>query len=763
MSFSKPSLIRTVLTRIEENDLTRSKHRSWVDRLFNGEPPWTPAEAQEEGIEWNYSNKQGAKLAHDARGRFNNAHLSSSVYFSLKLDSGPRHKRPQWQARATNEIGRMMKRSLPYETTLRETFAPTVLHGAGPCLWPDKFKWNPECVGLGDLRIPSRTYVNFRNHTEMGIYREFTPGELARKIGGEKVSANWKKGLVKKAINWAVQQTDNGASYTADIDIQRNPERWWEELRANSGYWCSDAVQTIPAYDFYHQDHDDQKWYRKIILTNSSVVDGADEGFLYNSTRPYADNLSEFFHCQFADYNNVAPFYFGSVRGLGHMLYDLIFALNRLDCKITESAFEQLMMLFFASDPADRDRLDKLILQNRGVIPDGLRIVPNTERYSPNQNIVQGAAGRLQNQVNQNSSSFTNDAAVEAGQQKEQTLGEWAGKLSIYNQMVSATLELSYRYQTHQYREIFRRFCKKDSTDKDVQEYQKRCLKAGIPKEILLDAERWEVVPERVMGGGNRALAVQEAQAIYNIRPSLSPRGQVAAAHNLVMAISNNPDMADELVDLDAMPKANTTQKGTEALFGTIMQGIMPMDTDIADHISVIETMLGMLGAKVNTYQQTGGIAPAEQIIGMQTAAAFTDKHIKLLAEDPEEKAKVKEYGDALKEMQNLIKAFGQRALQALEAQAKNGENGEANGQQAEIIKAQTKAKITDENAAQKRAHKEQDFAAKQSREDKKLAADLAATSARAETDIAITQAKGISDIRGQKAKQAVETSEELG
>lgn len=764
MSFSKPSLIRKVIDTIEVNDATRQKHRSWIDGLFNGDPPWTPAEAAADGIEWSYSNKQGARLIHDSRGRFNNAHLSSSVYFTLKLDGGPKHKRQEWAARRTNDLGRRMKASLDYETTLRETFAPVSLHGIGPVVWPNKYQWNPECVGLADLKIPSRTYMNFRNLTEFGLYREFTPGELLKKISGEKVDRGWKKTLVNKVIKHLVDLTDKGGMSSDDLDLYRNPEKFTELMHADSGYWCSDAVPTAKCWDFYHQDPEDSKWYRKIILCNSRFVDGHEETFLYNAKRPYADELGQFFHCQFADYNNVSPFYFHSARGMGHLLYDLLFALNRLDCKMTESAFEQMMILFRAVNPVDRDHPDKLLLQNLGVITEGFSIVPNTERYSPNQNIVSAAMANLQNGINQNSSSFTNDAAVDAGRNKDQTLGEWSGKLSIYNQMVSATLELSYRYQTSQYRESFRRFCLKNSSDKDVQKHQAAMIKAGLPKELIYDHERWDIIPERVMGGGNRALAVQEAQAIYAMRESLSPRGAVTSAWNAVMAITNDPNMADELVDLDSMPKANNVVKGTEALFGTIMQGIMPQDSDVADHISVIETMIGMLGAVVNRYEQTGGVAPAEQIVGMQTASKFTAHHIELLAQDPEQKQKVKEYGDELGRLDNLIKAFAQRALETLEAQAKAAAEGgeEGAGVQPEIIKAQTKAQIDRDKAAQKAQHKDLDFEAKQRRDDAKLAAELTATEQRAKTEIAVQEARGIQQIRGEKAKAAVKTAEEM-
>ena len=39
----------------------------------------------------------------------------------------------------------------------------------------------------------------------------------------------------------------------------------------------------------------------------------------------------------------------------------------------------------------------------------------------------------------------------------------------------------AYRYQEEEYREIFRRFCRKDSDDIDVREFQAACLSVTRP------------------------------------------------------------------------------------------------------------------------------------------------------------------------------------------------------------------------------------------------------------------------------------------
>lgn len=753
MSFNDPGLVRRVLARIDQSDTGRSVNRGLINRLFNGEPPYTQEEASENNIEWNFNNKQPSKLAHDARGRYNGAHLTTANYFTVKLNTGPIAKRSSYSATITSQINKVMKDSLAYATTLRETFATVVLHGAGPVMWPDKYCWRPKTVGIFDFKVPSKTNISFDNLYYFGIYREFTPGELFRMTHGKVRDPGWNMEAVDACIKYCIDHTDGYQQTNEESTwFGTNPEKYWEQFRGNSGFWESDSAQKIAVYDFFYQETKSQDgvWRRKMLLTaplkdinkDGSKVGDCGDIFLYDPKRVYAKSLEEIVHCQFADYNNVAPFLYHSVRGLGFLLYDLCHALNRLQCKMTESAFEQLMMLFWATDPADRDRMDKLDLRHLGVLPDGLKIVPNTERYSPNQQIVQSAFATNQNSLNQNSSSFTNDAAM-AGE-KEQTLGEWSGKLSLYNQMVGATLLLSYEYQKHQYMEIARRFCLENSSDPDVKKFQQACVRKGVPK-VYLDSKKWDIAPERVLGGGNQALAIQQAAAVFQNRFAYSPRGQAIAAHDYVLALTNDSDKARALVDVDAAPEVSDATHDAELSFGTLMQGIPMGIKNGIDHIETIEALQGMLNAKVQQYLQAGGVAPMDSVNGMANVSAFIWQHIQALGQDEAEKSRVKQYSDVQGKMDNEIKAMGQRAQEAMQAQQGAEQDGKV---QAELIKAQTSSKIAEAKAGQKMQQKDQQFEADQKRKDITLASDMAHKQATAEQEMALADADTAAEIQ---------------
>ena len=86
--------------------------------------------------------------------------------------------------------------------------------------------------------------------------------------------------------------------------------------------------------------------------------------------------------------------------------------------------------------------------------------------------------------------------------------------------LTGAALTQAYHYQVFEYREIFRRFCRKNSIDPDVREFQARCLKQGVPQNMLVP-EAWEIEPERVMGAGNKTLEMviaEQLMALLNMR-----------------------------------------------------------------------------------------------------------------------------------------------------------------------------------------------------------------------------------------------------
>src|ERR1035441_9821238 len=92
----------------------RSSNRAKISALANGEPPFSQQQVEENGLEVNFSDLTMTRKLHDARTQMANGLLKTGNFFNCKTNGGPKHKRSEFGAIRTTEIGRVMKGSIKY-------------------------------------------------------------------------------------------------------------------------------------------------------------------------------------------------------------------------------------------------------------------------------------------------------------------------------------------------------------------------------------------------------------------------------------------------------------------------------------------------------------------------------------------------------------------------------------------------------------------------------------------------------------------------
>jgi hypothetical protein len=117
IKFNDASLIESLCYDVRLADYPRAKNRARINALFNGVKPFENDD--ENPVNVNFL--EGTKLAHDARSQFYGAFIKPGRFFQLSTDTGPRHKRTIWSDIVTKEMNRIIKRSLPYFETFRDT------------------------------------------------------------------------------------------------------------------------------------------------------------------------------------------------------------------------------------------------------------------------------------------------------------------------------------------------------------------------------------------------------------------------------------------------------------------------------------------------------------------------------------------------------------------------------------------------------------------------------------------------------------------
>ena len=437
--FGTAQKVFDVTKNMQDAEDVRAKDRSKINVLFNGQRPYTKDEEEKHQIQINVNWGEGKRIMLDANRQVNNALCHPGLLFNCMLEAGPVDKRDQWAMDFTKFIHMPLQRGKSgklHNFLVRNRNASMCMHGVGPMVWMKQGFWKPRYVPLEDLLIPTDTYCDLSNLRYFAVNLYLTPGEFIDMTQGDTVKPGWNQPQIKKILNWHKKNWNESTPST----WRDQPEAMREVIHQNKGYYYSDAIPKIRLRAFFWQDCDDpDKWYRNIIQRETCgeakitdfVYDGQDEVM--------ASDVFQLLNVTYGDVSLIAPTKYHSVRGLGVDLYAPVETLNRLRCEFVQAVFEQLKMYFKINNPADRDRLKRVVLEAYGFIPEGLEIIPREQRHQFDPNVVQMAMAQVKQITQENSSAFIRD--LDDGSEKEMTAFEARAKLNMANVMVSSMLQ----------------------------------------------------------------------------------------------------------------------------------------------------------------------------------------------------------------------------------------------------------------------------------------------------------------------------------
>lgn len=770
MEFKSAREIEQIVWALRLSDFSRSSDRALINSLANGAPPYP----DNDEIAVNVNDLSLTRLSHDARLQVYQAFNKPGNFFTCRTDMGPVSKRSRYGSQVTGFINKTMKRSDRYFECQRSKFALMVLHGIGPSNWENSDRWCGIPVGIEDVMIPSGTLLDFRNLPFLAIQRHYTPYEMITLTRRSNVDPGWNMPVVNRAIKWVDEQASK--MYGGETWSEYwSPEKRGERIKEASGIYCSDLVPTIDAWDFYYWSDEGKHegWRRRIIFDawgGYAAWNGADgygarnqmpdknlldskNLFLYNSKdRVVASSLSEIVHFQFADLSAVAPFRYHSVRSLGFLLYAACHLQNRLRCALTESTFETLMNYLRVNSMDQAEKALKIDLYNRGIIDPSVQFLTQNERWNPNAQLAELGMSEIKQTIADNSSSYVQNQNL-SRDRVEKTKFQVMAEVNAMQTLVSAGLQQAYRYQTSEYREIVRRFMKKDSIDPDVKRFRAYCLASGIPEKMLVP-DAWDVEPERVVGGGNKTLEMAVSQQLMEWRAMFGPKAQQDILRMATLATTDDAALADQLV-----PESEGVSKSRQAAmwaFGSLMSGAEVQFSDEQNLLEVVTTLVGELALAVQKVMKSGGMASQDKIDGLQNVVQHNAHYIAQLAQDKTQGPVVSNLAKVNGKMANEVKGMAQRLAQQQKAAA--AQNGNGNGElkskiMANLITAKAKAANQRESHAQRTAERQLSFEQQQKQKAQDHEMSLQLKAREAAVNVASKDLETASAIRRNKLK----------
>lgn len=714
MNFSSASKVTDVIRACDQAEIVRGDNRARVNRLFNGETLINDTDGRKMGLEINVNLGEAPVIAQHGRRQYNQAFDSGAVYFRVSLPDAPQDKASQWGTFITRKINKILKRSQAYTYLHRNQWASVLLHGVAPKVWFGRWGWRPKYIALEDFRVPTDTECSLENLSWFAVRRNWTEGELAQRVFGSGAKAGWNKTAMAQILDSYHDKNTEHTNYT----YHQSPEKMAELIKQNGGFYASDAVPTIPLWNFYFKD-DDNSW-RLRVVPDMRVIGANINEFLYDDGGAVVQSdLNRILHIQFGDLNNKTPFLYHSVRSLGFLLTEPIFHSNLLQCRFLQHIHEHMNVWLRSTDPADRAKAQLINLYNKAFLPPGISIVSQNERHQIDANLVQMGIDRMKQLKAEASVSYTQDA--EPRKEDETATGVMA-RVSAVNAMMSGLLSLAFKSEAYAYEEICRRFCLTGTEDTDCRRFQQDCLEYGIPASYF-NVNLWDVEPEIPMGNGNPTMEMAKANALMQARNAFSPQAQQEILRNFTLAVTDNPRQAERLVP--AVPTVTAAQEVAQVIFGVLLRGLPAVVPTGTEPIQLAQTLIGLISGELAMAEKTGNIADAREILGMNNAVQFTQGIVAQIEQDQANAPMAKEMASVLGKLSNTIKGFEQR-LQEQQQQQSGGDPAAAAKIQAITQTAQVKNELAHEKAIQTQAQKEAAFHLEERRKDAGTAADIA-------------------------------------
>ena len=740
MNFNSAAAILTSISQMQWANQPAQQNRARVNRVFNGEQPWTEEERIANKVETNVNWLEGSRIAMNSRFQMHNAFFKPGNFFDVRLNKGPVWKRDTWGSTISKWMNRELKQSRKFTSGLEAAHAQVVLHGPGPSMWKNRKTPAIFPVGVEDVLVPAGTHVDMADLDYLAVYNEWTWGQLYEMTQGKAVDPGWNKPYIGKMLASLFKQPLQPL-YQGNRWLW--PEKIQEDIKENASAWGASALARVLAWDFYFRDEDSGKWNRRILLDyanlspegvrNDFAPGKAAPDFLY-SKDDYADDWSQVIHWFIGNCSNVAPFRYYSVRSIGYLLYGVCLYQNRLRCKLADHTLQQLLNVFRNVSEDDRERLENWTIHNMGVLPDGVSFLSGAERHVADWNLIEGALSQNRQLMAESATSFLPDIAVE-GDKPAMTATESLIRNNASITLTSAVLNQLYNQSEPLYRECARRFCLPGNDDPMAVRFRKNVKDDGVPDEAL-EVETWDIKPARVMGGGNKAVELTAARSMFEIASRLAqynPDAIRITSKDLVLALTDDAQKAEMLVPDDPNAINNDSAVAAANAFGSLMEGTPYPSAKRLNQLQYVGTLIQLMAEAMKPLeamiQQPQMIAvAAKTVAGLVNVGAHAGEHLQILAMDPSFKDEVAEGGRALNQLMLQLKGFGEQLAEAEQAaaQQQGGMSPEAQGKIIEMqTLAQAKGAVLTANAEHKRQLKDVSFAEEEQRKTAKTAAEL--------------------------------------
>jgi hypothetical protein len=454
------------------------------------------------------------------------------------------------------------------------------------------------------------------------------------------------------------------------------------DMLTRTGWMTADVLPTLDIYMVYYYDELKRAWFVKGV----PATFGAGGQFIYEPENPEGESIKELLQLQVADAGNSTPRRIHMVRGLGKGLFGIGHLYTRLFCRTAEAILESSYSLFRAGTGDSRERNQYVDIHHLGVLPRGIAMVPQNERYSADLNAMLAGLQYFKNEMVQRIRSYL--AHYEQGSERE-TATQTNAKVAAAQGILQSQVTLAMQQEALTHRQIFSRVCDPAMLVRpEVYRFWAKLDKYGITPAMCSSPEVKVSIP-RSSGAGDVFTSLMEGQALMSVRGALPPQSQVIALRKFLLSVTSDPTLVSQLLPDQPQPSPNAVRAKSDVAVASL--GIMPVFDRTLHLPEYLPEFVGAIGEGLQAEAQEPE-PDAADVEGFQRALAIAAQLLGQLAQDQQQAEMV---GQLKKQIGALSKVAVEIANQISEQRDQDGQPQ----QDPSIMKAMNEIKIANEEA----------------------------------------------------------------
>lgn len=671
-----------IWTSLALADDVRSKRRTLVKGLVDGNPPYNPADLASAGQSYRCNVNWGSGKAYldNASGAFYDLFKEAPTYAQIRINKGNPDEQERYSRSVTTHFDWLVRGEKTFNYNMQVSQGEMTLYAVGPLVFNDEIYWCPRAILAESLKVPNGTKSDTSYWEYCTVEVDYKADELWRKIVDEKVAtkAGWNVSAVKQAIMNASPYYNQGQLY--------QQWEWHQQQLKNGALGYSDNSKSICVVHLFFQEFSESGnkpgKISQVTVNRDQAAQKGGSVFLYQKIGRF-DSWGQCVHPMYYDRGVGGQHH--AVTGLGTKMYPALTFINRLRCANADKAFAPKLMF----KPSTATNADEFSLEVHGdymVLNEGFEPVqiPNMS-YLEDGMIFDRFIG---NELNANLSQYrkSNEDEPKSHVTATKTKYDAANEARLAKTQNDRYYDqLDGLYDEMYFRAIYQGKNNVGYGSDRCKEFVKRCEDDGVPREYL-DRKCTEYVrATRVFGQGSEFMRQQSLEfLLQTVFPMLAEGGRFKMIQD-VIASRAGQHAVDRYAPEQENPLPDNQVAWAVSQTADMKIGVGAVITEDQNPAVFATVFIDAAMQSIQSLEQGGN--PAEVVGFLQLCGQAAGAQINRMAQDPTRKQLVKELTAKL----NEIGAITDKITEQLQQQQQMEQ------EQAQALAEQQQAQMSDQ------------------------------------------------------------------